>query len=224
MIPQGLSYGILAGVPAVNGLYSSIVPSLCYVCMGSCMQLGFGPVSPVSLYTAQIVARYQKDSITTPEGLEEVLDITAQMCVCVGIILTFMGLMNMGYVINLISYSVMSAFTSSSAFAVGLLLLPSAIGLQSGISFRSAPKSGQPGYEYNYQVMEWWINIWHEKLDEEDLYGALDQSSPTYAASLATQQEKAYMIGWSRCIIIIIIIITVIAIIIGIIHIRSEYS
>ena len=163
------------------------------------MQLGFGPVSPVSLYTAQIVAHYQKHSISTPEGLEEVLDITAQICVCVGIILTFMGLMNMGYFINLISHPVMSAFTSSAAFSVGLLLLPSALGLQTGTSFRKAPKSGQPGYEYNYQVMEWWIDNWFEKVGDEDLYGGLDPSSPTYAASLAVQEEKAeYMLGWSR--------------------------
>ena len=59
LIPQGLAYGLLAGLPAINGLYAAIVPSFTYVVLGSSMQLAVGPVAVVSLLTGEIVAKYQ---------------------------------------------------------------------------------------------------------------------------------------------------------------------
>lgn len=44
LIPQGLSYGKLAGLPAINGLYAAIVPSFVYTILGSSMQLAVGNV------------------------------------------------------------------------------------------------------------------------------------------------------------------------------------
>lgn len=194
LIPQGLAYGLLASVPAINGLYAAITPSFIYVFFGSCMQLGVGPVAIVALLTSQIVAKYQTDGNT-----EEILNITAEVCVCVGLILTVMGLLNLGSVINLISHSVMSGFTTAAAFNIGLSQLNNAVGLQSGSSFQKVPKTGQPGYEYNYQVMRWYVQVWYQTLDDDDLYGNLNPSSSTYEQSLETQQEEAqYMIGWSR--------------------------
>lgn len=48
LIPQGLSYGALANLPPVVGLYSSIMPSAAYIFFGSSMQLAVGPVAIVS--------------------------------------------------------------------------------------------------------------------------------------------------------------------------------
>ena len=51
LIPQALSYAQLANLPAINGLYTAILPSTCYVFFGSSMQLAVGPVAVVSLMT-----------------------------------------------------------------------------------------------------------------------------------------------------------------------------
>ena len=199
LIPQGLAYGLLAGLPAINGLYAAIIPSFTYIVLGSSMQLAVGPVAVVSLLTGQVVSKYQTLSSSTPEGVAEVLDITAQACVCVGIILTVMGLLNLGKLIHFISHPVMSAFTTAAAFTIGLSQLADAVGLQSGKSFRKVPKLAQPGYEYNYEVMAWYTEVWYKPLDAYDLYGQLDPKSKSYKEDLASQQKKAkYMIGWSR--------------------------
>jgi len=199
LIPQGLAYGLLAGLPAINGLYAAIIPSFAYVVLGSSMQLAVGPVAVVSLLTGEIVSKYQTLSSSSAGYVEECLDITAQACICVGVILTIMGILNLGKLIHFISHPVMSAFTTAAAFTIGLSQLPDAVGLQAGKSFRKVPKIGQHGYEYNYQVMAWYTDIWYKPLEESDLYGQLESTSSTYATDLETQQKKAkYMIGWSR--------------------------
>lgn len=124
---------MLAGVPAINGLYSAIAPAFIYAFFGSSMQLGVGPVAIVSLLTSQIVNKYETGGSST-----EVLDITAEICVSVGLILTILGLLNMGFLVDLISHSVMSGFTTAAAFTIGLSQLPNAVGIQSGTSFQKS--------------------------------------------------------------------------------------
>lgn len=52
LIPQGLAYAMLAGLPAVHGLYASILPLLAYAVFGSSRTLAVGPVAVVALMTA----------------------------------------------------------------------------------------------------------------------------------------------------------------------------
>jgi len=58
LIPQGLSYAGLANMPAINGLYSAILPSAAYTFLGSSMQLAVGPVAVVSLLVGNLVLKY----------------------------------------------------------------------------------------------------------------------------------------------------------------------
>jgi SulP family sulfate permease len=125
LIPQGLAYSKLAGLPAINGLYAAIVPSFTYTVLGSSMQLAVGPVAVVSLLTSQIVTKYcaiEGTDLTTAQKSDPglLLDITAQCCICVGIILTVMGVLNLGRLIHFVSHPVMSAFTSAAAWTIGL--------------------------------------------------------------------------------------------------------
>ena len=49
LIPQGMAYAVLAGLPPVYGLYASIMPLLVYALFGSSRELAVGPVAMVSL-------------------------------------------------------------------------------------------------------------------------------------------------------------------------------
>jgi hypothetical protein len=53
LIPQSLSYAAIANLPAVYGLYSSIIPMFMYAIFGSCQQLSVGPVAIVSILVGQ---------------------------------------------------------------------------------------------------------------------------------------------------------------------------
>ncbi|MBY0422489.1 MAG: hypothetical protein K2Q06_09305, partial [Parvularculaceae bacterium] len=57
LIPQSLAYAMLAGLPAVVGLYASIAPLIAYMLLGSSRSLAVGPVALVSLMTAAAVGR-----------------------------------------------------------------------------------------------------------------------------------------------------------------------
>jgi SulP family sulfate permease len=49
LVPQGMAYGLLAGLPPIYGLYAGIVPLLLYAFFGTSRQLSVGPVALVSL-------------------------------------------------------------------------------------------------------------------------------------------------------------------------------
>ena len=49
LVPQGMAYGQLAGVPAVTGLYATLVPLLVYFVLGPSRILVLGPDSAVSM-------------------------------------------------------------------------------------------------------------------------------------------------------------------------------
>ena len=49
VVPQGMSYASLAGMPVEYGLYGALVPVLVYAVFGSSRQLAVGPVAVTSL-------------------------------------------------------------------------------------------------------------------------------------------------------------------------------
>ncbi|MEQ8241547.1 MAG: SulP family inorganic anion transporter, partial [Cyclobacteriaceae bacterium] len=52
LIPQGMAYALIAGLPPVYGLYASIVPQVIYALFGTSRQLSVGPVAMDSLLVA----------------------------------------------------------------------------------------------------------------------------------------------------------------------------
>jgi hypothetical protein len=58
MVPQGMAYAMLAGMPPVYGIYSSLSPTLVYMAMGTCPQLAVGTNAPISLLVADSIYRY----------------------------------------------------------------------------------------------------------------------------------------------------------------------
>ena len=160
LIPQALSYAALANLPPINGLYTAILPSTCYVFFGSSMQLAVGPVAVVSLMTGTLITQYQPDYATNTIAA---VDTAAQAAFNVGILMTVMGILNLGSFIHFISHPVMSGFTTGAAMSIGLSQLNNAFGFSSSTAPYAAPKQGQPGYEYNYKVMQWIITYFNEK-------------------------------------------------------------
>ncbi|MEX2600130.1 MAG: SulP family inorganic anion transporter, partial [Balneolaceae bacterium] len=49
LVPQGMAYAVLAGMPPIYGLYASLVPLLLYAILGTSRQLAVGPVAMVSI-------------------------------------------------------------------------------------------------------------------------------------------------------------------------------
>ncbi|MBT8273263.1 MAG: sodium-independent anion transporter, partial [Bacteroidia bacterium] len=113
LIPQGMAYASIAGLPAVYGLYASIVPLLIYALFGTSRQLAIGPVAMVSLLTATALAAF--DGLTT----EQYISYAILLALLVGGIQFLLGLFRLGFLVNFLSHPVISGFTSAAAIIIG---------------------------------------------------------------------------------------------------------
>jgi SulP family sulfate permease len=122
MIPQGMAYAMVAGLPPVAGIYASILPPLLYALFGSSMTQSVGPMAIISLMTAAALA-----PLAAPgSGLYVVL--AAQLALLSGVVLLACGLLRIGFLANFFSRPVMSGFTIGSAILIAYGQLPTLLG------------------------------------------------------------------------------------------------
>ncbi|SES33697.1 SulP family inorganic anion transporter [Salipaludibacillus aurantiacus] len=114
LIPQGMAYAMLAGLPPVVGLYASTIPLILYALLGTSRQLSVGPVAMVSLLVLTGV------STVADPGTEEYVSLVILLMLMVGIIQLVMGLFKLGFIVNFISHAVISGFTSAAAIIIGV--------------------------------------------------------------------------------------------------------
>jgi SulP family sulfate permease len=112
MIPQGMAYALVAGLPPVVGIYASIVPPILYALFGSSMTQSVGPMAITSLMTAAALAPLA----AAGSGLYTVL--AAQLALISGVVLLACGLLRIGFVANFFSRPVMSGFTIGAALVI----------------------------------------------------------------------------------------------------------
>ncbi|WP_018916216.1 SulP family inorganic anion transporter [Vreelandella zhanjiangensis] len=124
VIPQSLAYALLAGLPAVVGLYASILPQLFYTLMGTSRTLAVGPVAIIALMTGAALS-----SIAQP-GTEAYLQAALVLSLLSGLILVTMGALRMGFFSNFLSHPVISGFLTAS----GILIAASQLGSLLGVS------------------------------------------------------------------------------------------
>ncbi|WP_426337584.1 SulP family inorganic anion transporter [Pseudoduganella sp. R-31] len=112
MIPQGMAYALVAGLPPVTGIYASILPPVVYAIFGTSMTQSVGPMAIVSLMTAAIIG----PMAAAGSGLYSVL--AAQLALVAGAVLLLCGLLRLGFLANFFSRPVMSGFTVGSALVI----------------------------------------------------------------------------------------------------------
>lgn len=123
LIPQGMAYALVAGLPPVAGLYASVFPILAYTVFGRSRQLALGPVAIVSLLTAS--------------GLEPLaggdpdlyVSLAATLALMVGTLMVAMGAARLGFVANFLSHPVLSGFTSAAALIIAGTQLRNVLGV-----------------------------------------------------------------------------------------------
>jgi SulP family sulfate permease len=112
LVPQGMAYALVAGLPPVAGLYASILPPLVYALFGSSMTQSVGPMAIVSLMTGAAIAPLAMGA----PGLHGVL--AAQLALVAGVVLLLCGLLRLGFLANFFSRPVMSGFTVGSSLVI----------------------------------------------------------------------------------------------------------
>lgn len=114
LVPQGMAYAMVAGLPPVTGLYASILPMIVYALIGGSPTLSIGPVALISMMT-----------FATLEPLYEVgspvyIQAACLLALLVGILSTLLGIFRFGFLIRLISHPVIKSFIIASAVLIAL--------------------------------------------------------------------------------------------------------
>jgi len=114
MIPQGMAYALVAGLPPVAGLYASIAPPLLYALFGTSSSQSVGPMAIIALMTASALG-----PLAAPGSAEYGL-LAGQLALMTGLVLLACGLLRVGFLANFFSRPVMSGFTLGSSVVIAL--------------------------------------------------------------------------------------------------------
>lgn len=123
LIPQGMAYALIAGLPPIYGLYASLIPLVGYALFGTSRQLAVGPVALVSLLVAASVAPMAEGDPN------RYIMLTLTLTIMVGVLQFVMGLLRFGFLVNFLSHPVLSGFTSAAALVIGLSQLKHLLGV-----------------------------------------------------------------------------------------------
>jgi SulP family sulfate permease len=123
LIPQGMAYALLAGLPAQVGLYASILPQVVYACLGTSRVLSVAPVAVVSLMVAAAVGPL------ATEATPEYVGLALLLALMVGLVKLLMGVFRLGFLVNFLSQAVISGFISAAAILIGFSQAKHLLGL-----------------------------------------------------------------------------------------------
>ena len=125
LVPQGIAYAILAGLPPQLGLYASILPPVLYALFGTSRTLSVGPVSIAAIMIASALTTPEISALGNP--VQSALILSAES----GLIMLLMALLRMGGLVNFISHPVLTGFTSGASLLIIGSQLPQLVGLKS---------------------------------------------------------------------------------------------
>ncbi len=123
LIPQGMAYSMLAGLPPIYGLYASTIPLIVYALLGTSRQLAVGPVAMVALLISSGVGAL------AALGSVEFIALAILLALMVGIIQFTMGAFRLGFLVNFLSHPVIAGFTSAAALIIGFSQLKHLLGM-----------------------------------------------------------------------------------------------
>lgn len=114
LVPQSMAYALLAGMPPIYGLYASFLPTILASMFGSSRFLATGPVAMTALLSASVLY-----SMAEPAS-DKWIALMGVLALMVGFIRLTIGLLKLGFVVELISTSVITGFTSAGALVIAL--------------------------------------------------------------------------------------------------------
>lgn len=123
LIPQGMAYAMIAGLPPVYGLYASTLPAIVYAWFGTSRHLSVGPGALTALLTAAGIG------MIAQTGTTEYLAMVTILALTVGIIQFTLGFARLGFLVNFLSNPVFLGFTSAAAILIGLSQLKHLLGI-----------------------------------------------------------------------------------------------
>ena len=124
LVPEGMAYAELAGMPPQTVFYAAPIGLLLYAIFGTSRQLVIVVSSAVAVMSASIVGRI------VPAGSAEFIAMTAALAILAGIVAVLAGLLRLGRIAQFFSESVLTGFVSGLALVIMIKQVPKLFGLE----------------------------------------------------------------------------------------------
>ena len=124
VLPQGVAFAMIAGLPPVYGLYTAMVPPIVAALFGSSRHLISGPTTAISIVVFATVARFAEP------GSERFIQMALTLTFLAGVYQLALGAARMGALVNFVSHSVVVGFTAGAAILIGTSQLKHFFGIQ----------------------------------------------------------------------------------------------
>ncbi|WP_456458415.1 SulP family inorganic anion transporter [Reichenbachiella sp.] len=124
LIPQGMAYAMIAGLPPIYGLYTAIIPTVVYALIGSSRHVSVGPVAMDSLILVAGASAF------ATEGTMDYIIVVAALTLLIGAIQMGMGVLKLGFIANFLSKPVILGFTFAAAVIISIKQLKYLLGIQ----------------------------------------------------------------------------------------------
>jgi sulfate permease, SulP family len=127
MVPEGMAYSSIVGVPPIMGLYTLVPALVAYAVLGTSRQLVVGPDTATGLISALTVGAL------AAQGTAGYNTLTSTLAILIGIFFLFFGIMRMGWLAAFISTPVMRGFIEGLVYVTIVGQVPHLLGI-SGVS------------------------------------------------------------------------------------------
>jgi len=149
VLPQGLAFAMIAGLPPVYGLYTAIIPPIIAGLFGSSLHMVSGPTTANSLVVFAALSQ-----LATP-GTPEYVTLAFSITLFVGIIQLGFGLARLGIFVNFVSSTVITAFSTGAALLIMISQLKniSGVDIANGLNaFQVMVVFFEKIHEFNFHV------------------------------------------------------------------------
>lgn len=123
VLPQGVAFATIAGLPPEYGLYTSMVTAIVAALFGSSMIMVSGPTTAMSALLFASLA-----DLAEP-GSARFIELALSLTLLVGIFQIMAGIARLGALVSFVSHSVIVAFTAAAAILIAVSQLAGALGV-----------------------------------------------------------------------------------------------
>ena len=123
LVPQGMAYAVIAGLPPIYGLYAGLVPLLIYPLLATSRHLATGPVAIDMLIVAAGVG------LLANPGSDRYVQLVLLLTAMVGVIQVVMGLGRIGALVSLLARPVITGFAAAAGIIIALSQLANLTGM-----------------------------------------------------------------------------------------------
>jgi SulP family sulfate permease len=112
VLPQGVAFATIAGMPPEYGLYAAMIPAIIAALFGSSWHLVSGPTTAIS------IAVFAAMSPLADPGSPQFISMVLTLTFLTGLFQLILGLARMGVLVNFISHTVVIGFTAGAALLI----------------------------------------------------------------------------------------------------------